>query len=106
MYFALYSGIRFSGMEKFTTIFNTECLAKSSYHKQIDNIVDIMLKQTDIELREAGHRLQERLKSENSDLTDESVLHIIVTFDGGGGGGGGGQEKTYIVIWNCLCYIS
>ena len=41
-----------------------------------------MRKQTDIELREAGHCLRELLKSENPDITDESVLDITVNFDG------------------------
>ena len=82
MYFSLDSGIGFSGLEKFTTTFNTEGLAKSSCYKQVDNIVDIMLEQTDVELREAGHRLWELLKSENSDITEESILDITVSFDG------------------------
>ena len=41
-----------------------------------------MLEQTDLELREAGHRLRELLKSENSDITDESLLDITISFDG------------------------
>ena len=82
VYSALDSGIGFSGLEKFTTIFNAEGLAKSSYCEQVDNIVDIMLEQTDLELREAGHRLRELLESENSAITDESILDITVSFDG------------------------
>ena len=44
--------------------------------------MNIMLKQTDMELKEAGHCLRELLKSGNSHITDESLLDITVSFDG------------------------
>ena len=82
IHFVLESGIGFSGLETFCATFNQPCMAETSYNKQLDIIAEMAEEEADHELKEAGFRLRNLLRSENSQVTDDSVEDIAVSFDG------------------------
>ena len=82
VHFVLESGIGFSGLETFCATFNQPCMAETSYNKQLDIIAEMAEEEADHELKEAGFRLRNLLRSENSQVTDDSVEDIAVSFDG------------------------
>ena len=82
VHFVLKSGICFSGLETFCVTFNQPCMAETSYNKQWDIIAEVAEEEADCELKEAGFRLRNLLRSENSHVINDSVEDIAVSFDG------------------------
>ena len=57
-------------------------MAKTSYYKQMDVIVQKTEEEAKQELKGAGVCLHNMLKAENPEITDESLEDIAVSFDG------------------------
>ena len=78
---ALELEIGFSGLETLCANLNHPCMAKTSYYKQMDVIVQKTEEEAEQELKGAGVRLLNLLKAENPEITDESLEDIAVSFD-------------------------
>ena len=57
-------------------------MAKTSYYKQMDVIVEKTEEEAEQELKGAGVRLRNLLQAEYSEITDKSLEDIAVSFDG------------------------
>ena len=57
-------------------------MAETSYNKQLNIIAEMAEEKADRELKEAGFRLRNLFRFENSQVTDDSVEDIAVSFDG------------------------
>ena len=84
-FFALESGIGFNGLEKFSIILNSPNLNRVSYYKRkVQRVLSVVTTETEKELQEAGIRLRNLLKSQDSDISEDSVVDVAVSFDGPG----------------------
>ena len=75
-------GIGFNGLETFCAHLDLKCLGDKSYYKQLDTILNIIEKDTLEEMKSAGLRLRKVLQKDDQNVTDETLLHIAVSFDG------------------------
>lgn len=76
------AGTGYEGLASFCGVMNMPCLSTRAYYKQVDSILDVLEKESKIELLSAGQRLRQAILQENDELDCTMTLDAAVSFDG------------------------
>lgn len=76
------TGLGHSGLEMLCSVMDMPCISSTGYLKQKKTMKKRLEEQAKEEMKEAGIRLRNLLKQDDSSVTEDSVVDVAVSFDG------------------------
>ena len=82
VYSSIEIGCGYEGLLTLSSILNMPCMTKSTYHIQLENILEVLESECKDEMKRVGVNVRETVLKENGEVDNGQPVEIAVSFDG------------------------